>query len=134
MTTKRPNRSGRVAIATIVVVTALATGLSQNGGAQPKGLHGPKPTIVLVHGAWADSSGWADVTRRLQDDGYPVLAPANPLRGSTTDAAYLASVLATVDGPIVLVGHSYGGMAITNAAEGNPNVTALVYIAAFALT
>ena len=84
MTTKRPGRSGRVAIAMIVAVTALATGLSQNGAAEPRGLAGPKPTVVLVHGAWADSSGWAEVTRRLQDEGCPVLAPGNPLRGLTT--------------------------------------------------
>ena len=92
----------------------------------------PKPTIVLVHGGWADASSWDGVTRRLQDDGYTVVAPANPLRGVQTDSAYLSSVLATIAGPIVLVGHSYGGVLITNAATGNPNVKALVYVAAFA--
>ena len=91
-----------------------------------------KPTIVLVHGAFADASGWAGVIDRLDDRGYPVLAPANPLRGVAADAAYLRSVLATDPRPIVLVGHSYGGFVITNAATGNPNVKALVYIAAFA--
>jgi pimeloyl-ACP methyl ester carboxylesterase len=94
--------------------------------------HGPKPTVVLVHGAFADASGWNDVIHRLQRKGYPVLAPANPLRGVDSDSAYLRSVLATVTGPIVLVGHSYGGFVLTNAATGNPNVKALVYIAAFA--
>lgn len=91
-----------------------------------------KPTIVLVHGAFADASGWNDVVHRLLCDGYPVIAPANPLRGIPSDSAYLASVLATVEGPTVLVGHSYGGVVITNAATGNANVKALVYIAAFA--
>jgi pimeloyl-ACP methyl ester carboxylesterase len=91
-----------------------------------------KPTIVLVHGAWADASVWNDVAERLQHRGYTVIAPANPLRGLSTDAAYLSSILTTISGPIVLVGHSYGGMVMTNAATGNPNVTALVYIAAFA--
>jgi pimeloyl-ACP methyl ester carboxylesterase len=93
---------------------------------------GPKPTIVLVHGGWADASSWNGVTQRLQDDGYTVIAPPNLLRGVDTDSAYLASVLATITGPIILVGHSYGGVLITNAATGNPNVKALVYIAAFA--
>jgi len=91
-----------------------------------------KPTIVLVHGAFADASGWNGVTERLQDRGYTVLAPANPLRGVSADAAYLKNVLSQVTGPIVLVGHSYGGVAITNAATGNANVKALVYVAAFA--
>jgi pimeloyl-ACP methyl ester carboxylesterase len=92
----------------------------------------PKPTIVLVHGGWADASSWNAVTQRLQDDGYTVIAPANPLRGVQSDSAYLSSVLAAITGPIVLVGHSYGGVLITNAATENPNVKALVYVAAFA--
>jgi len=92
-----------------------------------------KPTVVLVHGAFADASGWAGVITRLQDDGYPVIAPANPLRGLSSDAAYLRTVLDTISGPIVLVGHSYGGAVITNAATGDPDVQALVYVAAFAL-
>ena len=90
------------------------------------------PTVVLVHGAFVDASSWNAVAQRLQDDGYTVIAPANPLRGVQTDAAYLSSVLATISGPIVLVGHSYGGVLMTNAATGNPNVKALVYVAAFA--
>jgi pimeloyl-ACP methyl ester carboxylesterase len=92
----------------------------------------PKPTVVLVHGAFADASGWNDVIHRLQKDGYPVLAPANPLRGVAVDAAYIASILDTLTGPIVLVGHSYGGAVITNAAINHPGVSALVYLAAFA--
>ncbi|MEU0184305.1 alpha/beta hydrolase [Streptomyces sp. NPDC006207] len=88
---------------------------------------GPKPTIVLVHGAWADASSWNPVISRLQHDGYTVVAPPNPLRGVDYDAQTLKNYLAGVQGPVVLVGHSYGGMVITNAAAGNPNVKALVY-------
>ncbi len=91
-----------------------------------------KPTVVLVHGGWADSSGWNAEITALQKKGYPVIAPANPLRGLTSDADYVRSVLQTIDGPIVLVGHSYGGAVISNAARGVDNVEALVYIAAFA--
>lgn len=93
---------------------------------------GPKPTIVFVHGGWADSSGWNAEIAAFQREGYPVIAPANPLRGLSSDAAYVRSVLQTIEGPIVLVGHSYGGAVISNAAVGVPNVEALVYIAAFA--
>ena len=96
------------------------------------GVSGLKPTVVLVHGAFADASGWSGVIDELHRDGYPVIAPANPLRDLEGDADYLASVLATIPGPVILVGHSYGGAVITNAAVGRPNVKALVYIAAFA--
>ncbi|NUR84472.1 MAG: alpha/beta hydrolase, partial [Nonomuraea sp.] len=89
------------------------------------------PTIVLVHGAFADASSWKGVITKLRRDGYPVLATANPLRGLTDDAAYLAGVLKNVKGPVVLVGHSYGGAVISKAAVGNSSVKALVYIAAF---
>ncbi|MFI6079001.1 alpha/beta fold hydrolase [Actinoplanes sp. NPDC051343] len=90
-----------------------------------------KPTVVLVHGAFADSSGWSDVVRRLQSDGYPVVAAATPLRGVASDAQALRSVLNDVDGPVILVGHSYGGAVITEAARGHQEVKALVYVAAF---
>jgi len=93
---------------------------------------GPRPTVVLVHGAWADGSSWSKVTSRLLDDGYTVRVPPNPLRNLTTDAATIRDFLSTLSGPIVLVGHSYGGAVITNAATGNPNVKALVYVDAFA--
>ena len=86
--------------------------------AQPGGAKSPKPTVVLVHGGWADSSGWNDEISALQKKGYPVIAPANPLRGLTSDADYIRSVLQTIPGPIVLVGHSYGGAVISNAARG----------------
>lgn len=91
-----------------------------------------KPTIVLVHGAFAESSSFNGVISKLLDEGYPVLAAANPLRGVKADADYLSSVLDGVEGPIVLAGHSYGGTVMTNAATGKDRVTALVYIAGFA--
>lgn len=87
---------------------------------------------MLVHGAFADASGWNDVIKRLQRTGYTTIAPANPLRDVPSDSTYIASVLQSISGPIVLVGHSYGGIVMTNAATGNPNVKALVYVAAFA--
>jgi pimeloyl-ACP methyl ester carboxylesterase len=90
-----------------------------------------RPTIVLVHGDWADASSWTGVLERLQKKGFSVVAPPNPLRGPAADAAYLSSFLKTISGPIVLVAHSYGGFVITNAAMGNSNVKALVYVDAF---
>ncbi|MEU8470795.1 alpha/beta hydrolase [Streptomyces sp. NPDC029006] len=86
-----------------------------------------RPTIVLVHGAWADASSWNPVIDRLQRAGYTVYAPPNPLRGVAHDAETLSDFLATIPGPVVLVGHSYGGFVITNAAVNAPNVKALVY-------
>jgi pimeloyl-ACP methyl ester carboxylesterase len=87
---------------------------------------------VLVHGAFADASSWNGVITRLQAKGVPVTAPANPLRGIAFDAAYIASVFAQIDGPVVAVGHSYGGAVISNAATDAKNVVGLVYVAAFA--
>jgi pimeloyl-ACP methyl ester carboxylesterase len=92
---------------------------------------GSKPTVVLVHGAWADSGSWDQVVARLQRQGYPVVAFPTPLRSLPDDSAYLAAFLSSVPGPIVLVGHSYGGAVTTNAATGNENVKALVYVDAF---
>jgi pimeloyl-ACP methyl ester carboxylesterase len=91
-----------------------------------------KPTIVLVHGAFADSSSWAGVTRILLAEGYPVVAASNPLRGVKNDADYVSTVISSIQGPVVLVGHSYGGMVISNAVQDNSNVQALVYVDAFA--
>jgi len=108
---------------------ASAVGSAPAGAATPNG--GSKPTVVLVHGAWADSGSWDQVVARLQRQGYTVIAFPNPLRGLPDDSAYLAAFLSTVPGPIVLVGHSYGGAVITNAATGNTNVKALVYVDAF---
>jgi pimeloyl-ACP methyl ester carboxylesterase len=90
------------------------------------------PTVVLVHGAFADSSSWTGVISRLQAKGVNVTAAANPLRGLSIDSAYVASVLDETPGPVVLVGHSYGGAVISNAAKGAKNVAALVFVAAFA--
>jgi pimeloyl-ACP methyl ester carboxylesterase len=92
-----------------------------------------RPTIVLVHGAWADASSWDSVASTLQGQDFTVLAPPNLLRGVTMDAPYIASFLAQrTSGPVVLVGHSYGGFVITNAATGGGDVRALVYVDAFA--
>lgn len=91
-----------------------------------------KPTIVLVHGAFADSSSWNGVTPILQSKGYRVVAAANPLRSVASDASYVSGLVAAIDGPVVLVGHSYGGAVITAAANGHANVASLVYVAAFA--
>ncbi|MGH3465498.1 MAG: alpha/beta fold hydrolase [Kribbellaceae bacterium] len=115
--------------------TALTTSASPNTGQQAASGQpavATKPTIVLVHGAFADSSGWDAVAGRLLDAGYRVLAFSNPLRGPLADGAYLCDFLTTIEGPVVLVGHSYGGAVITNAATSNPNVKALVYVAAYA--
>lgn len=91
-----------------------------------------KPTVVLVHGAYAESSSFDEVIAGLQARGYRALAIANPLRSVAADSDHAKHVLASLDGPLVLVGHSWGGMVISQAAVGNPNVTALVYIAGFA--
>jgi pimeloyl-ACP methyl ester carboxylesterase len=120
------------AFAPVVASIAGATSVATSAHGATRNHPSEKPTIVLVHGAFADASGWNDVSTRLQRLGYPVIAPANPLRSVDGDSAYLRSILDTIKGPIVLVGHSYGGVLITNAATGNPNVKALVYIAAFA--
>jgi pimeloyl-ACP methyl ester carboxylesterase len=90
------------------------------------------PTIVLVHGAFADSSSWNGVIERLQAAGVPVVAAANPLRGISADSAYVASVFAQIPGPVLAVGHSYGGAVISNAATATSNVVGLVFVAAFA--
>jgi len=93
---------------------------------------GSSPTVLLVHGAFADASIWSAVIAGLQDAGIGVQAPANPLRGLATDAAYLANVIRAIDGPVLLTGHGYGGAVITQAGCGLDNVVGLVYVAAFA--
>jgi len=100
---------------------------------EDQGARTRQPTVVLVHGAFADSSSWDPVTQRLLADGYSVVAVANPLRGVARDASYLKSVLASINGPVVLVGHSYGGAVISAAAVDAPNVRSLVYVAGYAL-
>jgi len=130
----RVRPSGRtLLVAAVLAIVALLVPVWTGAlaGASPARADGPRPTIVLVHGDWADGSGWSAVIERLQHRGFTVVAPPNPLRGPATDAPYIASFLQTIPGPIVLVAHSYGGFVITNAATGNANVKALVYIDAF---
>src|SRR5881628_337067 len=115
-----------IILALLVVPASVAFGSSSNAS------NIVKPSVVLIHGAWADGSSWSRVVSLLQTHGYTVYVPPNPLRGLTSDSAYIASFLQTITGPVILVGHSYGGAVITNAAIGNPNVKALVYIDAFA--
>jgi pimeloyl-ACP methyl ester carboxylesterase len=114
------------ASALLVLSLVLAPAFTSNAHAG-----GRRPTIVLVHGAWADTGSWDRVIRRLQGDGYTVYAPPNPLRGLPNDSEAIASFLHTIRGPIVLVGHSYGGAVITNVAVGDAQVKALVYVDAF---
>ncbi|MFE6821966.1 alpha/beta fold hydrolase [Streptomyces sp. NPDC057690] len=144
MTYARPVPSGRALLRrtrTVIpaLVAAALLGISASSGAVANPAapaagtaKAARPTIVLVHGAFADSSSWGGVTARLQRAGYPVLGLANPLRDLAGDASYLSGVLDSIPGPVVLVGHSYGGAVITDAAAGHANVEALVYIAAFA--
>ena len=91
-----------------------------------------KPTIVLIHGAFADSSSWNGVTQILHKDGYDVVAVANPLRGLANDSQSVVDLIHSIKHPVVLVGHSYGGPVITEAAKGNPDVKALVFVSAVA--
>lgn len=137
---RKPSRRSPLALtafgatAAALVLTAVGTANAEDavkGEPRDHGHHGPKPTVVLVHGAFADGSSWNGVVKRLKHEGYPVVAPANPLRGVSSDAAYLRAVLDSVDGPIVLAGHSYGGSVISEAAAGDKDVEALVSIAAF---
>ncbi|MGG2398043.1 alpha/beta fold hydrolase [Pseudomonas sp. SH1-B] len=112
----------------IVAALAIATSLAMGNNA----LAAEKPTVVLVHGAFADTSSWNGVVNILEHDGYKVIAAANPLRGVKSDGAAVAALLTSVKTPVVLVGHSYGGNVISSAAYGQPNVKALVYVSAFA--
>jgi pimeloyl-ACP methyl ester carboxylesterase len=125
-------RLPRLALAALLALTLAAILPATGAAAEGYRSSGPKPTIVLVHGAWADGSSWSPVGDRLRRAGYPVRIPPNPLRNLTTDGQTIADFLATLSGPIILVGHSYGGAVITQAATGNPNVKALVYEDAFA--
>ncbi len=128
-----PKKSLPAAVAALTAgVLALGVGSARTSSAETVQNDARlKPTIVLVHGAWADGSSWSAVTSKLQSAGYTVDVEANPLRSLATDAQYLRDLLATIPGPVVLVGHSYGGMVTTSAATGNPNVKALVYVDAF---
>src|SRR5260370_42198858 len=117
-------------VALIVLASGVATHLSPQSAGHAT--TAAKPTIVLVHGAWADASGWYDVTLALQARGYNVVAVQNSLFSYAKDIETTKRVLDAQQGPIVMVGHSYGGAVITAAAAGNPNVKSLVYVAAFA--
>jgi pimeloyl-ACP methyl ester carboxylesterase len=118
-------------IAAAVLAGSGAALASTASSATHKGATAVKPTVVLVHGAFADSSSWTSEISYLQGKGYPVVAVANPLRGVASDSAYLLSVLKTISGPIVLVGHSYAGFLISAAAASDSQVKALVYVAAY---
>ena len=137
MSTSLPiHKRGLSGVLTLTIVAILAALLCSSPGSaraatRTHKAHPGKPTIVLVHGAWADASSWSRVITRLQSDGYTVDAPPDPLRGIASDSASLASFLKTIPGPVVLVGHSYGGAVITNAATSDPEVKALVYVDAF---
>jgi pimeloyl-ACP methyl ester carboxylesterase len=118
---------------TVAAITAIGLTLLLATGAWAQNAR-PEPTVVLVHGGFTDASAWDAVIDRLQDDGFPVIAPANPLRGVMADSAYLASVLNTLSGPLILVGASEGGIVISNAPgmmQNPQNVQALVFVAAF---
>jgi pimeloyl-ACP methyl ester carboxylesterase len=130
--TRRVFTSHAIRLAAITIAATIPVLAMPSGAATAAGNHDPKPTIVLVHGAWANSSSWSGEIARLQGDGYSVYAPPNPLRGLSTDAASLKDFLSTVSGPIILVGHSYGGAVMTSAATGNKNVKALVYVDGYA--
>jgi pimeloyl-ACP methyl ester carboxylesterase len=131
----------RLVIITMLLALAAAVAVIAGSSARASSSHafdwsgGARPVIVLEHGAWADSSSWDGVIRLLQHDGFTVYAPPNPLRGLSYDSAYLHDFLtgnpALQGKPVVLVGHSYGGAVITNAAVGDPEVKALVYVDAF---
>jgi pimeloyl-ACP methyl ester carboxylesterase len=123
-------RSWRVLAAAAVTAVITVLGVTAAGTASATPSKGSKPTIVLVHGAWADGSSWSAEVKKLQSIGYTVDVAPNPLRGAS-DFDYVRDFLSTISGPIVLVAHSYGGFVITNAATGNSNVKALVYIDAF---
>jgi pimeloyl-ACP methyl ester carboxylesterase len=144
MNTINTARSTRLRLIIVVAVMAMASLLAvaiAGGAARAASGRGlswagrTRPVIVLEHGAWADSSSWDGVIRILTREGFTVYAPPNPLRGLATDAAYLRDFLtenaALAGKPVVLVGHSYGGAVITDAAVGDPEVKALVYVDAF---
>jgi pimeloyl-ACP methyl ester carboxylesterase len=116
----------------LIKSAALAALAALTLGAAAQAAPSDKPTVVLVHGAFADASSWNGVIAVLTRDGFPVIAAANPLRGVKADAEEVGALLASIPGPVVLVGHSYGGAVISAAADHRPNVKALVYVAGFA--
>ncbi|MEY9930403.1 pimeloyl-ACP methyl ester carboxylesterase [Catenulispora sp. GP43] len=138
MPTLPSGRKSRIVAGSTAVVGAAAalgafalTGTADAASRPAAADHAPKPTVILEHGAFADASSWDGVITDLRRDGYPVIAAANPLRGPASDAASLRAVIEHVKSPVILVGHSYGGSVISEAAVGEKNVKALVYVAAF---
>lgn len=137
-TPRRRHGSRRVlflaAVAVVVTATVPGAAAAARSSTTTAAQHrsGPRPTVVLVHGAWADSSSWDGVVRRLQHDGYPVRVFPTPLRSLSGDSAALRVYLTAITGPVVVVGHSYGGAVVTDAATGDASVKALVYVDAFA--
>lgn len=128
--TSKMRTAAVLAAATALLATAAPCAFA--GGPTPQAARGgQKPTVVLVHGTNLDASSWNGVISRLQADGYPVVAVANPLRGLAYDSAYTASVLRGISGPIILAGHSYGTSVANEVALGNPNVKAIVAVAGF---
>ncbi|MCX5205515.1 alpha/beta hydrolase [Streptomyces sp. NBC_00237] len=135
-TTLAVGATAAAAVAALATLTPAASATPDRAAPQAPApahpaAHRTKPTVVLVHGAFADASGWEATVNRLRRDGYPVRAVANPLRGLDHDAAYVTGLLKSIKGPKIVVGHSYGGAVITNAAASVPDVRALVYVAAF---
>ncbi len=128
---RRGLRAAALSVAAVTLgMTVAACGASADTPGQAPAAD--KPAVLLVHGAFADGSSWNKVAAQLQRDGYRVTTAAVPLRGLTYDSAYIRSVLEGMPGKTILVGHSYGGAVITNAATGSPKAAGLVYIAAFA--
>ncbi|MFH9353121.1 alpha/beta fold hydrolase [Kitasatospora sp. NPDC017646] len=127
----RPRRFVTGAAAGAAAVAFAVAGTANAATEAPAADRAPKPTVVLERGAFADGSSWDGVIARLRHDGYPVVAAADPLRGPASDAAGLRSLVHHTKGPVVLVGHSYGGSVISEAAVDEPQVKALVYVAAF---
>jgi pimeloyl-ACP methyl ester carboxylesterase len=121
-----------IGLVAIAAVALIASASGSEAKARSATTAAAKATVVLVNGAWANNASWSGVIERLQAEGYTVDAPPNPLQSLSGDAGTIADFLKTISGPIVLVGHSYGGAVITNAATGNRNIKALVYVDAFA--
>ena len=122
----------QAAFVALLALSAIGMLIMSMGRASATNPESTKPTIVLVHGALADSSSWDGVISKLEADGFTVIAAANPLRSLKSDSDYVSGIVKNIKGPVVLVGHSYGGSIITDAATGADNVKALVYVAAYA--
>jgi pimeloyl-ACP methyl ester carboxylesterase len=135
LTKKSRAATTAVAAAVLALSTAFAAQAWAGSAGHPSAAAAdqpPKPTVVLIHGAFADASSWSAEVAQLQHDGYEVIAPAVPLRGLASDAAYITSLVRTIKGPVLLVGHSYGGAVATEVAADDPQqIKAIVYVAGF---